>query len=95
MFIDCSLHFKDKKNVNRKRNRELPRDSELSCRKRPPPGSSDNGGGITTTDSTRDESNNDPQNAVVKSRQQIMAERAIKIREARERYFKRRGVATQ
>ena len=38
-----------------------------------------------------------PQTSSVKTRQQILEERAIKIKisEARERYFKRRGVATQ
>ena len=36
-----------------------------------------------------------PQTSSVKTRQQILEERAIKISEARERYFKRRGVATQ
>ena len=41
------------------------------------------------------ESNSQSVAVVVKTRQQILQEREVKIREARERYFKRRGVVAQ
>ncbi|KAL7524970.1 hypothetical protein ACHAXR_000799 [Thalassiosira sp. AJA248-18] len=64
---------------------------------RPPSSSHDgrgNDGNVTVTAIVNSNKKESTQNAV-KTRQQILEERAIKIREARERYFKRRGVVTQ
>ena len=66
------------------------RDDNYSNRKRPPPPL------INNNTSTADGNKKDtPQTSSVQTRQQILEERAIKISEARERYFKRRGVTTQ
>ena len=64
------------------------RDDNYANRKRPPP--------LNNNTSTADGNKEDtPQTSSVQTRQQILEERAMKISEARERYFKRRGVTTQ
>ena len=65
------------------------RDDNYANRKRPPPLNNNN---TSTADGNKEDT---PQTSSVQTRQQILEERAIKISEARERYFKRRGVATQ
>jgi coiled-coil domain-containing protein 55 len=74
------------------------RDSDEPCSRRPPPSSRLSGDGNGTTKNAaatvaKQESGAAPPKS--QTRPQILAERAIKLREARERYFERKGVVLQ
>jgi len=82
-------------NTKRSRDNGVCNDDDYTNRKRPPPtfGERNMGSDNINSSSTNSETKKDPLNTV-KTRQQVLEERAIKIREARERYFKRRGITT-
>ena len=69
-------------------------EEDFANRKRPPSMSN-----LGDTDSTNIEqikkASTSKATTIVKTRQQILEERAVKIREARERYFERRGISPQ
>jgi len=81
--------------TKRSRDNGLCNDDDYTNRKRPPQtfGESNMGSDNINSNSTNGETKKDPQNTV-KTRKQVLEERAIKIREARERYFQRRGITT-
>jgi len=82
-------------NAKRSRDNGVCNDDDYTNRKRPPPtfGESNMGSDNINSSSTNSETKKDPLNTV-KTRKQVLEERAIKIREARERYFQRRGITT-